>query len=140
MADPKPTQAQRPPEAPKPAQDEKPTKDQDTKEEERTATELLQAAKLIDQEMERQARLCDAAHRLREAVGVPVQVVLEDLQRLEERSATLAKEIGRQEARMVEVNRQVAEGENRLKDVQGRYERAEADVKAELRAEAEQRA
>jgi chromosome segregation ATPase len=73
--------------------------------------QLAEAAKLLDQELDRQERLYQAVHQLRAACGPDVQHVLDELVRLDQRRSALAQEIGTLEARLVELKGRVATAE-----------------------------
>jgi chromosome segregation ATPase len=73
--------------------------------------DLAEAAKLLDQELDRQERLYAAVHRLRERCGASVHAVLDELTQLDARRTALAQEIGTLEARLVELKGGVAQAE-----------------------------
>jgi len=75
----------------------------------RSMAAILEHAKVLDLELERQQRLYRAAHSLREQCDATMQQYLSELQGLEARRDALAHEVGALEARKVTLAGEVAQ-------------------------------
>lgn len=77
----------------------------------RPANDLAQAVYVLDQELDRHARLYEDAHTVRNSLGGTIKQVLDEVAGLETRRAALAMEIGELETRLVELRAEVTKAE-----------------------------
>jgi uncharacterized small protein (DUF1192 family) len=72
-----------------------------------TTAALAEAVKLVDQELDRQCRVYDAAHAVRACVGASIQAVIAECQALDARKAALQAEVATLQAQLGDLKESV---------------------------------